>query len=169
MIHAGPHPSRSTRAGRGWEHSPYRSSTSIRTRKDRTVGKAYCSAAGRATGLSCLCKIFDRVFASLMPHRLMREDKRRLLVEVSRMLEPGWGLHAVDFEKPRDWIRWLISPARWVENIHGNIRGLLPVFARRRRADRIAVRYHLHWACKPGQRRRIALCHRHKEDLVYIF
>ena len=73
----------------------------------------------------------DRVFASLMLHHLTREDKRRALKEVLRVLKPGGELHVIDFGVPDSRAALLISLlVRWFEEIRDNIRGLVPVFLR---------------------------------------
>lgn len=69
------------------------------------------------------------MFASLMLHHLTREDKLRALGEAFRVLKPGGELHVADFDKPHDFVMWLISwSMRWFEEVHDNILGLLPVF-----------------------------------------
>jgi ubiquinone/menaquinone biosynthesis C-methylase UbiE len=71
---------------------------------------------------------FDHVFSSLMLHHLVREDKKRALKEAFRVLKPGGVLHVADFGKPHGAVMWLISlMIRWVEEVHDNILGLLPV------------------------------------------
>jgi ubiquinone/menaquinone biosynthesis C-methylase UbiE len=102
---------------------------SIARRKAEQEGEAIVLQQGTATDLSYLDETFDRVFASLMLHHLTREDKRRALAEAFRVLKPGGELHVADFGKPQDRTMWLISLlVRWAEEVHDNIRGLLPVF-----------------------------------------
>lgn len=44
-------------------------------------------------------------------------------------MKSGGELHTADFSKPHDLVMWLISLImRWVEEVHANILGLLPVF-----------------------------------------
>lgn len=72
---------------------------------------------------------FDHVFASLLLHHLTQQDKLLALKEAYRILKPGGELHVADFCKPRNSIMWLISLlVRWLEEIHDNVLGLLPVF-----------------------------------------
>lgn len=86
---------------------------------------------GNAALLPFADESFDRVFASLMLHHLTREDKRRALKEVLRVLKPGGELHVVDFGAPDGRAARLISLlVRWFEEIHDNIEGLVPVFLR---------------------------------------
>ncbi|WP_231383507.1 class I SAM-dependent methyltransferase [Methylobacter luteus] len=101
----------------------------IARRKAEQVGEVIVLRQGTATDLPYLDETFDRVFASLMLHHLTREDKRRALAEAFRVLKPGGELHVADFGKPQDRTMWLISLlVRWAEEVHDNIRGLLPVF-----------------------------------------
>ncbi len=70
---------------------------------------------------------FDRVFSSLMFHHLTRENKKRTLKEVFRVLKPGGELHVADFGKPQNIIMYLISLVmRRLEETLDNIKGLLP-------------------------------------------
>ena len=70
---------------------------------------------------------FDRVFSSLMFHHLTRENKKRTLKEVFRVLKPGGELHVADFGKPQNIIMYLISLImRMLEETMDNIKGLLP-------------------------------------------
>lgn len=101
----------------------------IARRKSEQAGETIILQQGTAACLPYPDESFDRVFASLMLHHLTREDKRRALVEAFRVLKPGGELHVADFGKPRDPAMWLISQVvRWVEEVHDNILGLLPVF-----------------------------------------
>lgn len=101
----------------------------IARRKVEQAGEIIVLLQGTATCLPYPNASFDRVFASLMLHHLTREDKRQALAEIFRVLKPGGGLHVADFGKPHDLSMWLISLLiRWVEEVHDNILGLLPVF-----------------------------------------
>jgi len=101
----------------------------IARKKAEQANKPIAWQQGSATGLPYLDGSFDRVFACMMLHHLVREDKRQALKEAFRVLKPGGELHLADFGKPRDPAMWLVSLAiRWAEQIHDNILGLLPVF-----------------------------------------
>jgi len=101
----------------------------IARKKAEQTGEAIVLQQGTATCMPYQDGSFDRVFASLMLHHLTRYDKRRALGEAFRVLKPGGELHVVDFGKPHDLTMWLISLVlRWAEEIHDNIRGLLPIF-----------------------------------------
>jgi len=101
----------------------------IARRKAGQAGETIALQQGSATCLPYPDRSFDRVFASLMLHHLTREDKRLAIGEAFRVLKPGGELHVADFGKPNDLSMWLISlVVRWVEEVHDNILGLLPVF-----------------------------------------
>ena len=101
----------------------------IARRKAEQTGEAIVLQQGTATCMPYPDGSFDRVFASLMLHHLAREDKRRALGEVFRVLKPDGELHVADFGKAHDPSMWLISlVVRWVEEVHDNILGLLPIF-----------------------------------------
>jgi len=131
----------------------------IARRKAEQAGETIVLQQGSATCLPYPDGSFDRVFASLMLHHLTQEDKRRALVEAFRVLKPGGELHVADFGKPHDPAMWLISlVVRWVEEVHDNILGLLPVFMTEAgfRAVKETACYHtvtgtlaLYRACKP--------------------
>ena len=72
---------------------------------------------------------FHRVTASLMLHHLNRDQKRRTLREMWRVLRPGGELHIVDFGPPRSPLTAGISfVIRHLEEIADHVDGLLPVF-----------------------------------------
>jgi ubiquinone/menaquinone biosynthesis C-methylase UbiE len=74
---------------------------------------------------------FDRVLSSLVFHHLVRDDKRRTMGEVYRVLQPGGEFHLVDFGKPRSLYGYLLSPfMKRLEQASDNISGLLPVMMR---------------------------------------
>ncbi|QJD30582.1 class I SAM-dependent methyltransferase [Methylococcus geothermalis] len=101
----------------------------IARRKAEQAGQTIFLQQGTATCLPYPDGHFDRVFASLMLHHLTREDKRHALAETFRVLKPGGELHVADFGEPGDPSMWLISlVVRWVEEVHDNVLGLLPVF-----------------------------------------
>lgn len=101
----------------------------IAHKKAEQDGAAMVLQQGSSTDLPYRDQTFDRVFASLMLHHLIREAKRRTLAEAFRILKPGGELHVADFGKPHDRTMWLISLlVRWTEEVHDNIKGLLPVF-----------------------------------------
>ncbi|MFZ2168264.1 MAG: class I SAM-dependent methyltransferase, partial [Methylococcaceae bacterium] len=101
----------------------------VARRKAEQAGETIILQQGTAACLPYQDGSFDHVFASLMLHHLKRQDKRRALGETFRVLKPGGELHVADFGKPHDRSMWLISlVVRWVEEVHDNILGLLPVF-----------------------------------------
>ncbi|MDO9048540.1 MAG: class I SAM-dependent methyltransferase [Methylobacter sp.] len=101
----------------------------IARRKAEQAGEAVVLQQGSATCLPYPGGTFERVFASLMLHHLTQEDKRLAIGEAFCVLKPGGELHVADFCKPHDLSMWLISlVVRWVEEVHDNILGLLPVF-----------------------------------------
>lgn len=72
---------------------------------------------------------FDRVFSSLLFHHLTRENKRRTLGEVFRVLKPGGEFYLADFGKPNNVLMYLISLVmRHFEEYQDNSDGLLPKF-----------------------------------------
>lgn len=101
----------------------------IAQRKAKRAGQNILWQQGAATSLPYPDQSFDHVCASLLLHHLTRQDKQLMLREALRVLKPGGMLHVVDFGKPHDFgmglISWLM---RWFEEIHDNVRGLLPVF-----------------------------------------
>lgn len=62
---------------------------------------------------------FDRVFSSMMFHHLDLDEKRKMLVEVVRVLKPGGRLHLLDFGGPETqgmMARWLHADERMRDN-----------------------------------------------------
>ena len=95
--------------------------------KVRESGFDIALDTGMAFELPYPDQYFDRVFSSLMLHHLTREDKKRTLKEVFRVLKPGGELHVADFGKPQNIIMYLISLImRRLEETIDNIKGLLP-------------------------------------------
>ena len=67
--------------------------------------------------------------ASLMLHHLNREQKRRTLREVWRVLSPGGELHIVDVGPPHTPLTfWVSRITRHLEETADNLDGLLPAF-----------------------------------------
>jgi ubiquinone/menaquinone biosynthesis C-methylase UbiE len=82
---------------------------------------------GMAFGLPYSDSSFDRVVSTLFFHHLTRENKRRTLIEVHRVLRPGGELFLIDFGQPHGALMYLISLfMRQLEENHDNICGLLP-------------------------------------------
>ncbi len=72
---------------------------------------------------------FHRVTASLMLHHLNREQKRRTLREVWRVLRPGGELHIVDFGPPHSLLTlWMSRITRHLEETADQLDGMLPAF-----------------------------------------
>ncbi|TAJ29368.1 MAG: methyltransferase domain-containing protein, partial [Nitrospirae bacterium] len=75
--------------------------------------------------------MFDRVLTSLLLHHLTKDNKRRTLSEVFRVLRPGGELHVADFGKPHNAVMAAVSLiVRWLEEAGDNMKGLLPVLIR---------------------------------------
>lgn len=131
----------------------------IARRKAEQGGETIILQQGSATCLPYPDESFDRVFASLVLHHLTRQDKQQMLREVFRVLKPGGELHVADFGKPHDSVMWLISwVVRWVEEVHDNILGLLPIFMEKAGFQPVEETSHsrtvlgtvaLYRACKP--------------------
>ena len=73
---------------------------------------------------------FDRVVSSLFFHHLTRDDKRRTLREVKRVLTPGGEFHVADWGRPANLIMRMASKAIQLldgfETTADNFRGRLP-------------------------------------------
>lgn len=73
---------------------------------------------------------FDRVLTSLVLHHLSRDEKRRTLAAVARLLRPGGELHIADFGPPRG--RYARLASRLVcrfdgeDRVSDNLEGRLP-------------------------------------------
>lgn len=101
----------------------------IAREKTEKAGENIMLQLGSAACLPFPDASFDRIFASLMLHHLIRQDKQLMLREALRVLKPGGELHVADFGAPHDAGMWLISCfMRWFEEIHDHMLGLLPVF-----------------------------------------
>lgn len=131
----------------------------ITQKKADQAGKHIDLQQSTATSLPYPNECFDHVFASLVLHHLLRQDKQQALKEAFRVLKAGGILHVADFGKPHDTAMWLISwLSRWFEEVHDNILGLLSIFmaeagfqpveetARYRTVLSTVALYH---ACKP--------------------
>jgi ubiquinone/menaquinone biosynthesis C-methylase UbiE len=75
--------------------------------------------------------LFDRVLSSLFFHHLKREDKRRTLREVRRVLAPDGELYVADWGKPDGLLMKAASlPVQWLDGptTRDNFQGMLPEF-----------------------------------------
>jgi ubiquinone/menaquinone biosynthesis C-methylase UbiE len=103
----------------------------IARRKVREAGVDIGLELATATQLPYRDGSFHHVFVSLVLHHLNRDDKRRVLDEIFRVLKLGGELHVIDFGSPADLPAYLISlVTRWFEEIDDHINGLLPAFIR---------------------------------------
>ncbi len=101
----------------------------IARNKARQTGADIILDLGTATRLPYPDQSFNHVFASLMLHHLVREDKQRMLGEAFRILKPDGELHVADFGAPHNRRMFLISLViRWLEETSDAIHGLLPKF-----------------------------------------
>jgi ubiquinone/menaquinone biosynthesis C-methylase UbiE len=76
---------------------------------------------------------FDRVISSLFFHHINREDKRRTLRELRRVLAPNGELHVADWDKPQNWLMKVASyPVRLFDGAatSDSFAGLLPKLIR---------------------------------------
>lgn len=75
---------------------------------------------------------FDRVFSGLLFHHLTREDKKRSLKEVYRVLRPGGELHVADWGKAGNPLMrsafFLVQLLDGFKTTTDNVNGLLPEF-----------------------------------------
>ena len=77
--------------------------------------------------LPCRDNYFDRVFASMLFHRLTTKDKILAAEEMYRILNPGGELHVADFGRPQNALMACVSRImRNFEEVDDNIQGLLP-------------------------------------------
>lgn len=77
--------------------------------------------------LPCSDNYFDRVFTSMLFHRLTTKDKIRAAEEMYRILKPGGELHVADFGMPQNALMAFIGRImRHFEGADDNIQGLLP-------------------------------------------
>ena len=101
----------------------------IAVAKARRSGVEIAWTQGLSFSLPYPDNTFQRVTASLMLHHLNREQKRRTLAEVWRVLSPGGELHIVDFGPPHTPLTfWVSRITRHLEETADNLDGLLPAF-----------------------------------------
>lgn len=74
----------------------------IARRKVTAAGARIELVEGLANDIPFPAASFDRVVSSLVFHHLTRDDKRRALTEVRRVLRPGGTLHILDWGKAQD-------------------------------------------------------------------
>ncbi|MGH9437681.1 MAG: class I SAM-dependent methyltransferase [Terriglobia bacterium] len=78
---------------------------------------------------------FDCVFATLVFHHLLPEEKSQAFGEILRVLRPGGWLHAADFGKPRNWLMRVMGKLVQMEDGEERTRecftGLVPALLRR--------------------------------------
>jgi ubiquinone/menaquinone biosynthesis C-methylase UbiE len=70
------------------------------TRKARRIGARIQFVRGFSDTLDFTDASFDRVFSSFMFHHLERDEKKRTLREVRRVLKADGSLHLLDFGGP---------------------------------------------------------------------
>ena len=101
----------------------------IAVAKARRSGVEIAWTQGLSFSLPYPDNTFQRVTASLMLHHLNREQKRRTLREVWRVLSPDGELHIVDFGSPHTPLTQAMSRVtRLLEETADNLDGLLLLF-----------------------------------------
>ena len=87
---------------------------------------------------------FDRVLSSLVFHHLVRDDKRRTISEIRRVLKPKGELHMADFGKPSNpltrALSFLIRAVDGFDNTRDNFNGALPQLFREGGLEQVLVR-----------------------------
>lgn len=87
---------------------------------------------GMAFNLPYSDNSFDRVFSGLLFHHLTREDKKRTLKEVYRVLVPGGELHVADWGRASNVLLrlafFLVQLLDGFKTTTDNVNGLLPDF-----------------------------------------
>lgn len=76
---------------------------------------------------------FDCVVTSLFFHHLTREDKKKTLHEILRVLKPNGRLHVADWDRPANLLMKLVQqPVVWLDGAttKDSFQGKLPTFAR---------------------------------------
>jgi ubiquinone/menaquinone biosynthesis C-methylase UbiE len=86
---------------------------------------------GTVTALPYRGETFDRVLSSLMFHHLRRDEKKRTLEEVFRVLKADGEIFIVDYGLPHtSGMRFVASVMGKLEETEDNIHGLLPEMMR---------------------------------------
>lgn len=126
-----------------WENGGWAASTSrrvgldgasrvLRIAKDKAERSGVDLALNRAMAfqLPYADGCFDRVLSTLLFHHLGKEEKRRTLREVWRVLRPAGELHIADWGKAEDWRMrtafLLVQLLNGFERTTDNVRGVLP-------------------------------------------
>lgn len=95
-------------------------------------GLAIALDEGMAFNLPYPDNSFDRVFSGLLFHHLTRDDKKRTLKEVYRVLRPGGEMHVADWGKAGNALMrlafYLVQLLDGFKTTTDNVNGLLPEF-----------------------------------------
>jgi ubiquinone/menaquinone biosynthesis C-methylase UbiE len=89
-----------------------------------------------STAMPYLDEFFDCVVTSLFFHHLTRENKKKTLLEIFRVLKPNGRLHIADWDRPANLLMKLAQqPVIWLDGAttRDSFEGKLPEFIREAR------------------------------------